>query len=56
VTKIAVFIGPEGGFSSEEVSLACQTGAVPVTLGKRILRMETAAVVATAIILEYSES
>ena len=46
--RIAVFIGPEGGYSSEEISLACQAGAVPVTLGKRILRMETAAVVAAA--------
>ena len=50
--KIAVFIGPEGGFTAEEITLACQTGAVTVTLGKRILRMETAAAVATAIILD----
>ena len=56
MSKIAVFIGPEGGFSEEEVSLACQTGALAVTLGKRILRMETAAVVSTAIIMEYLES
>jgi 16S rRNA (uracil1498-N3)-methyltransferase len=49
--KIGVFIGPEGGFSSAEIELACQVGAVPVTLGRRILRMETAAVVAVALIL-----
>ena len=50
--RIAVFIGPEGGYSGEEITLACQADAVPVTLGKRILRMETAAVVATVLILQ----
>jgi 16S rRNA (uracil1498-N3)-methyltransferase len=55
LTKVAVFIGPEGGYSEEEITLACQAGAIPVTLGKRILRMETAAVVSAAIILEILE-
>ncbi|MBO4458067.1 MAG: 16S rRNA (uracil(1498)-N(3))-methyltransferase [Butyrivibrio sp.] len=40
--SIAVFIGPEGGFSEEEVTLAKEAGIVPITLGKRILRTETA--------------
>lgn len=40
--EIAVFIGPEGGFEEEEVSLAMENGFAPVTLGKRILRTETA--------------
>ena len=40
--QIAVFIGPEGGFSDGEVELAMQSGVKPVTLGKRILRTETA--------------
>ena len=40
--SIAVFIGPEGGFSDEEVALAKENGIVPITLGKRILRTETA--------------
>jgi 16S rRNA (uracil1498-N3)-methyltransferase len=39
---IAVFIGPEGGFDEGEVRLAAETGAEPITLGKRILRTETA--------------
>lgn len=39
---IAVFIGPEGGFETSEVELAMEKGMVPVTLGKRILRTETA--------------
>jgi 16S rRNA (uracil1498-N3)-methyltransferase len=48
---LAVFIGPEGGYSEEEVVQARAAGLAAVTLGKRILRMETAAVVATALIL-----
>lgn len=38
----AVFIGPEGGFSDEEIAFAAEQGVEPVTLGKRILRTETA--------------
>lgn len=40
--KVAVFIGPEGGFSEAEVEAASVAGFVPVTLGRRILRTETA--------------
>ncbi len=40
--KILVLIGPEGGFSKEEVDEATKSGFIPVTLGKRILRTETA--------------
>ncbi len=40
--NVAVFIGPEGGFTEEEIELAREAGIVPVTLGKRILRTETA--------------
>ncbi len=39
---IAVFIGPEGGFEEEEIETAVAAGAVPITLGRRILRTETA--------------
>jgi 16S rRNA (uracil1498-N3)-methyltransferase len=49
--RIEVLIGPEGGFTSGEVSLAEQSGAQKVTLGPRILRAETAGVVASAAIL-----
>ena len=42
--RIAVFIGPEGGFEKEEIEEAEKSGAVPVTLGRRILRTETAAI------------
>ena len=40
--KVAVFIGPEGGFSEEEVKAASEMGFVPITSGRRILRTETA--------------
>jgi 16S rRNA (uracil1498-N3)-methyltransferase len=50
--EVRLFIGPEGGFASEEVLLAQRQGATPVTLGARILRAETAAVVAVALTLE----
>lgn len=39
---IAVFIGPEGGFEEAEIDKALAAGIEPVTLGKRILRTETA--------------
>lgn len=39
---IAVFIGPEGGFEASEITLALENGVEPITLGRRILRTETA--------------
>lgn len=42
--NIAVFIGPEGGFEETEIEEAKQAGVVPITLGRRILRTETAAI------------
>ena len=40
--SIAIFVGPEGGFADEEVSLAQDAGFSAITMGKRILRTETA--------------
>lgn len=40
--SVAAFIGPEGGFAEEEIALAKEKGILPITLGKRILRTETA--------------
>lgn len=40
--RIAVFIGPEGGFEEAEIELARNNGVEPITLGRRILRTETA--------------
>lgn len=39
---IAVFIGPEGGFDEAEIAMAMEKGITPITLGRRILRTETA--------------
>ena len=49
--EIALLVGPEGGFSEEEVQLSRKSGWQPVSLGPRILRMETAAIVATALVI-----
>ena len=48
VKSVALLIGPEGGFEESEVAFAKERGAVVCTLGKRILRTETAPVVAAA--------
>ena len=54
--KIAVFIGPEGGFTGGEIEKAKSSGAVPVSLGSRILRTETASIaVCAAIMYELGE-
>jgi 16S rRNA (uracil1498-N3)-methyltransferase len=49
--RIEMFIGPEGGFTEDEVASARRYGVQPVTLGPRILRAETAGVVAATLIL-----
>jgi 16S rRNA (uracil1498-N3)-methyltransferase len=49
--RIALLIGPEGGFAPEEVSLAQDCGLEAISLGPRILRAETAGIVASAIAL-----
>ncbi len=54
--SINLFIGPEGGFTSQELAQAQRYGAVPITLGPRILRAETAGLVAaTAILYELGD-
>ena len=50
--NIVLFIGPEGGFSKDEVDLALKSGFVPLSLGPRIFRTETASIVALSI-LQY---
>ena len=49
--SLAIIIGPEGGFSVEEKILAEQNGAVVCTLGKRILRTETAPLAALSAVM-----
>ena len=50
VGEIIVLIGPEGGISEREADLACQHGFRPVSLGRNILRAETAALAVLAMI------
>ena len=50
LTRVAVFIGPEGGLEPSEVEALIQEGALSTTLGKRIFRTETAALVAVSCI------
>ena len=54
--SIGIFIGPEGGFEEEEVLLAKEAGACPITLGKRILRTETAGLTTLSILMYHIES
>ena len=49
--EIHLFIGPEGGFAAEEITLAQERGIMPVSLGPRILRAETAGLAAASAIL-----
>ena len=54
--SVGIFIGPEGGFEEEEVERAKAAGAHAVTLGKRILRTETAGLTALSILMYHLES
>ena len=47
---IIAMIGPEGGWSNPELELLTQSGSTSVTLGRRVLRTETAAIVALTLI------
>lgn len=53
---IAVFIGPEGGFEESEVRMATEAGIEPVTLGRRILRTETAGLTVLSWLMYHLES
>ena len=49
--SIGIFIGPEGGFAPEEIEQAMAHAAQPITLGKRILRTETASMTVLSILM-----
>lgn len=53
--EIAVFIGPEGGFDEKEITQAKEKQVLPITLGKRILRTETAGLTVLAWIMYHLE-
>ncbi len=50
--EVHLAVGPEGGFTEEEVALATDTRWQPVDLGPRILRIETAAILLTALVVQ----
>ena len=49
--RVGIFIGPEGGFDVEEVESAMAEGIHPITLGRRILRTETAGMTMLSILM-----
>jgi 16S rRNA (uracil1498-N3)-methyltransferase len=51
---INILIGSEGGFEAREVELARESGWIPTTLGKRILRVETASTAALSVIMNLT--
>jgi 16S rRNA (uracil1498-N3)-methyltransferase len=55
--SVAVLSGPEGGIAPQELTIATQHGIMPISLGPRILRAETAPIAAAAIIFyEFGET
>lgn len=52
---IAIFIGPEGGFDDKEIAIAMESGMDTITLGKRILRTETAGMTMLSILMYHLE-
>jgi len=52
---VGIFIGPEGGFAEEEVEQAINIGAYDITLGKRILRTETAGMALMSVLMFETE-
>lgn len=54
--SIAIFIGPEGGFEESEIELAKETGITPISLGRRILRTETAGLTILSILMYQLET
>ena len=50
ITDVIAMVGPEGGFTPEEIHMAKKSGFTSVSLGRRILRAETAAITMTAVI------
>ena len=54
--SVGIFIGPEGGFDESEITLASASGIRPITLGKRILRTETAGMAVLSVLMFHLES
>ena len=55
VKTVGIVIGPEGGFAQSEIDLAKEMGGIAISLGKRILRTETAAITSVAMCMLATE-
>lgn len=53
--SVGILIGPEGGFEEYEIDLSTEAGGATISLGKRILRTETAAITAVGMCMLYAE-
>lgn len=53
--SVGIFIGPEGGFEEKEIGQALEAGVLPITLGRRILRTETAGLTILSMIMLQME-
>lgn len=53
--SVGIFVGPEGGFATEEVKEAIDAGAFDITLGRRILRTETAGMALMSVLMFENE-
>ena len=54
--SVGIFIGPEGGFDEKEIEAAVEVSGKTISLGKRILRTETAAITAVGMCMLYAET
>lgn len=54
--SVGIFIGPEGGFEEKEIEAAIEGGAKPITLGRRILRTETAGLAVLSVLMFQLEN
>ena len=54
--SVGIFIGPEGGITEEELQMALASGVKPISLGRRILRTETAGLAALALVMFEMEA
>ena len=54
--SVGIFIGPEGGFAEQEIALARESGMRLISLGKRILRTETAGLATLSILMYHLET
>ena len=54
--NVGLLVGPEGGFTSDEISQAVEIGAVPFSWGNRVLRADTAGIVFSALLISLFEA